>query len=47
MSIGHMSANTEAAGIKQKGQQLIQDVIILTSKGIMTTTDKIHQILKN
>ena len=47
MSLGHVLANIEVARIKQKGLQLIQDGIILASKGIMTIIDKTHQILKN
>lgn len=37
----------EVARTKQKGLQLIQDGIILASKGILTTTDQTHQTFKD
>jgi len=47
MNLRHVLANMEVARTKQKGLQLIQDGIILASKGIMTTIDQTHQIFKN
>lgn len=48
MNPGHVLASMEVARTEQKGMQLVQDGIILASKGIMAAIDQnIQQFLNS